>query len=362
MERLNASRRIVFNNSLNNEARSDSDEEEELNQDLLDLAMWDPETYKLRPQPKRLPLQAACGKLQEEHSRALLGRLAKAIATRIQGRLAESTMRRRKYLQATLHNFLGHMRLSLGDQAIVLALEWISDSVAVTTLLTYAQTFKAMYPQIAGEALTNYILALRKQAGSYDVRQAPPITAEHMRIILGMLPESVRWAAWLAWMTCSRWADVRLITSKNILCSPNQGEVVINFKNLTKASASRPFRNDHVVLVKSPRETITAFVSYVNKLNGRPLTTWTTTDLTQFLRRSLPGTNYSAHSIKRGAIALLMQAAAEGLLPLELVAQMAKHLGGIPALPDTTVRYVINLVNLARANRSGRATELLVIH
>ena len=56
---------------------------------------------------------------------------------------------------------------------------------------------------------------------------------------------------------------------------------------------------------------------------------------------------------------LVMEAAAAGLIPLGLAAQIAKHLGGQVVLPDTTVRYTTDRVALARANGSGSVTKLL---
>jgi hypothetical protein len=136
--------------------------------------------------------------------------------------------------------------------------------------------------------------------------------------------------------------------------------VVVDFKNLTKATRNRPFRSDMVVLVKDLPERLWKFRKYTTDLGpSRPLTQWTTQQLTAFLRTIFPIHHFSAHSIKRGAVQLLMSAAAEGLIPLALVSQMAKHLGGTPTLPDTTVRYIQDRTSLARANKTGEATLLL---
>lgn len=81
--------------------------------------------------------------------------------------------------------------------------------------------------------------------------------------------------------------------------------------------------------------------------------------MAEFLRRFFPNRKVGCHSVKRGVGNILIEAAAAGLIPTELVAQLLKHLGAATLLPDTTVRYLQNRVALALANRSGEATRLI---
>jgi hypothetical protein len=70
--------------------------------------------------------------------------------------------------------------------------------------------------------------------------------------------------------------------------------------------------------------------------------------------------NYSAHSIKAGAIGILMKAAADGTITLGDVMQMSKHIppAGLPLAP-TTVGYVRNKLLVARAMKTHILTQLL---
>ena len=313
------------------------------------------EKKPLRAQPKRLALRHACPTKHDE----MVRKLCAGIQAKLMLRFSQSTWDRRTYLHNTVCHFSENMNLEISEKTILLALEWISASVTAGTLLTYATTLRAMFPAHGGETLDAYIQSLRKLSAKNPIRQAPPLTRAQFDHLMRILPEHVKWAFWVAWKTASRWGECRLLSSKNTSFTASADEVVIDFKELTKGSATRPFRMDLIVLIKDDPQRISDFRRYIAKLRTAPLTTWTTTHLTTFLRSTFPGSQLSAHSPKRGAMQLVMEAAAAGLIPLGLAAQIAKHLGGQVVLPDTTVRYTTDRVALARANGSGSVTKLL---
>ena len=314
--------------------------------------------HKLRPQPRRLALPSPGGNPTTRS--ILLARLRQEIGLMIQSRWSKSTIQRRLYLGTTYTHFLSTMNLPETEESLILALQWMSKSVAASTLAGYATTLRAMYPGCGGQSMTDYIAALRIRAGSDPLRQAPPISFEQFHESFMKMPLDVRWAFWLTWKTASRWADVKSISGKMLHFTDRLDEVVVDFRNLTKASKNRPFRHDMIVMVRDTPTNVQALRRYVlSRPTTAPLTTWTTTQLTAFLRKLFPNSNLSAHSLKRKVVQLLMDAAAEGLIPLQLVAQMAKHVGGVPLLPDTTVRYLTDRIALARANHSGDATKLI---
>ena len=313
------------------------------------------EKKPLRAQPKRLTLRHTCPTRRDE----MVRKLCAGIQAKLMLRFSQSTWDRRTYLHNTVCHFSENMNLELSEKTILLALEWISASVTAGTLLTYATTLRAMFPAHGGETLDAYIQSLRKLSAKVPIRQAPPLTRAQFDQLMQILPEHVKWAFWVAWKTASRWGECRLLSNKNTSFTALADEVVIDFKELTKGSATRPFRMDLIVLIKDDPQRISDFRRYLAKLRTAPLTTWTTTHLTTFLRNTFPGSQLSAHSPKRGAMQLVMEAAAAGLIPLGLAAQIAKHLGGQVVLPDTTVRYTTDRVALARANGSGSVTRLL---
>ena len=304
----------------------------------------------LRAQPKRLRLENTVEAAQ---------RLREGIRNKLMIRFSPSTWQRRTYLFNTVSHFSTLMHLTLCENTILLALEWISASVTAGTLLSYATTLRAMYPAHGGETLDAYIQSLRKLSAKAPIRQAPPLTREQFYTLMLLLPDEVKWALWVAWKTASRWGETRLLSAKNISFTDSADEVVIDFKELTKGSSTRPFRMDMIVLLKDTPQRVQEFRTHVARIRNAPLTQWTTTQLTASLRKLFPGSDLSAHSPKRGAMQIVMEAAANGLIPLHLAAQIAKHLGGQLTLPDTTVRYITDRVALARANGSGAVTALI---
>ena len=344
---------------------SDSDEEGDPNtypttqpRTLLHPTLRFSQPHRLKAQPKRLALPGPGGSHTTRST--LLDKLRADIAALVQSRWSKSTLQRRAYLGTTYTEFLTSMDLPETEESLVLTLQWMAPSVEPSTLAAYATTLRAMYPGCGGDLLSNYIASLRVLAGSSTLHQAPPITIAQFQEAFSKMPPEVRWAFWLAWKTASRWADVKNITRKTVHFTVRPDEMVVDFHNLTKASKLRPFRHDMVVLIRDTYENVQSFRRYIaSRPLSAPLTTWTTNTLTQFLRKLFPGSHLSAHSLKRRVIQLLTEAAAEGLIPLQLVAQMAKHVGGQPLLPDTTVRYLTDRVALARANRSGEATRLI---
>ena len=329
--------------------------QERLNEPLPPRESIAYEKKPLRAQPKRLTLRHTCPTKRDE----MVRKLCAGIQSKLMLRFSQSTWDRRTYLHNTVCHFSENMSLELSEKTILLALEWISASVTAGTLLTYATTLRAMFPAHGGETLDAYIQSLRKLSAKNPIRQAPPLTRAQFDHLMRILPETVKWAFWVAWKTASRWGECRLLSSKNTSFTALADEVVIDFKELTKGSATRPFRMDLIVLIKDDPQRISDFRRYIAKIRTAPLTTWTTTHLTTFLRNTFPGSQLSAHSPKRGAMQLVMEAAAAGLIPMGLAAQIAKHLGGQVVLPDTTVRYITDRVALAKANGSGSVTKLL---
>ena len=102
------------------------------------------------------------------------------------------------------------------------------------------------------------------------------------------------------------------------------------------------------------------FREWLNTLKKyQRLTTLTTTELRLQVQECFPGRLMGATSIKAGSTTRLTVMAAKGLIPVSLVAQMAKHQGDTQKLPDTTVRYGRNKAALAIMMGSGAATVLL---
>ena len=223
--------------------------------------------------------------------------------------------------------------------------------------------------------LTDYIAAMRKQVRPGKIQQALPLTREQIDQLTAQWSETApaeATALWLAWKTASRWSDINKLTRRSLKLLDDKRMMVVFYETKTQNGEYRP---DHVVLVHE-NAGLPAFVTEtLNQMTpGQLLTTMTTNALARKLA-NLPVNlkwrhdlqrfswgelrqQYSAHSIKRGAIHRLWEAAANGSIEVNMVSFMAKHKTDFK-VSQNTVRYAPNLYQVARAMGSEEATRLL---
>jgi hypothetical protein len=92
----------------------------------------------------------------------------------------------------------------------------------------------------------------------------------------------------------------------------------------------------------------------------QPLTTTTTEQLRRFMRSLETTQSLTAHSIKRGAISVLVDAALEQRLhDPRLISLIAKHKDSLHSFPTATLRYVTDKVKLALILGTQHCTRLL---
>jgi len=86
----------------------------------------------------------------------------------------------------------------------------------------------------------------------------------------------------------------------------------------------------------------------------------TTAELDEFLHTAAPG--FTAHSLKKGALEELSDAAAQGIIPLTLLGTMARHKRNTEAISPTTMGYLSSFrarLNIAKAMLTHLATQYL---
>jgi hypothetical protein len=130
----------------------------------------------------------------------------------------------------------------------------------------------------------------------------------------------------------------------------------VDWARTPKASRTNPYKpSRHAVVEGSWTLEICALIS--RHPESAPLSTWTTGQISRLLQET-SGRPLTAHSIKRGAISVLLAAVAAGELDGEIVSRLAKHNAPAP-IADSTVRYAGNMVHLALAQGTAAATRLL---
>ena len=172
-------------------------------------------------------------------------------------------------------------------------------------------------------------------------------------------------AIWLAWKTASRWDDITHLTKESFLEHEEQQQQLVIQWGQTKTNRKLEFRPDMwtVVVEEDPK------VAWMWELTQRtirglkkqqPLTTTSTEALRRFMR-SVPATQtLTGHSIKRGAIAALVDAALDGRLrDPRLIPLIAKHKDDLHSFPQATLRYCADKVKLALMLGTQQCTRLL---
>ncbi|KAJ9438113.1 hypothetical protein DIPPA_29909 [Diplonema papillatum] len=135
-------------------------------------------------------------------------------------------------------------------------------------------------------------------------------------------------------------------------------EVVIDWYTLPKGRRAMPFSTSRWTVIKGDLTSpICSLLSFL--LPFPRLTTWTTSKLVSVWNAIPRMKSFSAHSIKRGAMAVVFQKVAAGAdVPEILVSRLAKH--SVKAgLSNVTLRYGGDSVAMARALATDRVTVLL---
>jgi hypothetical protein len=236
--------------------------------------------------------------------------------------------------------------------------------------------------QTPHDELQLYAAGVRKRYSATKVRHgalpmSKPLLTQLLRWMSG---PDVKAAAWLMWVTASRWDDVFRLRECDVMLEQRGGglppRLLVVFPH-SKANPEGKTRSDHVVLIDTvsrPPNFLLAAASaahstkpvfkprvacalrkYLRCLRVPP------NYMGQFLQKDLRfRDHFTLHSIKRGAVTELLQMAADGLIGVEKVSQMAKHRCAVRDLaPDTITGYCARRDLLARALQTDVMTRFL---
>jgi integrase len=265
----------------------------------------------------------------------------------------------------------GHMRRQLVQRcqrwAAIYNLPMTADTAVLFVMatrastqakLTYAKAMSAIsrYFQWEQRPLLTLISALRSAGAQIPTRQATPITKQVLLAWAARQSPDVQITAMVAWKTASRWTEAAALTRANFISVSDQ-EVVVDWRTIPKGRRANPFAESRwTVIVGSLTKNI---AQRLRHLPAGPLTTLTASSLDRRWAATAAMASYTAHSIKRGALTVLLQMAAQGRLNLRYVGLVAKHTAAVPELAAVTIRYGADPIALARALGSSRATALL---
>lgn len=210
--------------------------------------------------------------------------------------------------------------------------------------------------------------SLRAEGSTTPIRQAPPASRTHVFALVraALQQEKSEMAAglYLCWKSASRWDDIRHLTPASVLqFDPQQQQLILQWGR-TKTNRRLEHRPDSwVVIVEEDRRLawMWELLRRVLARRGAQRLVDVPTDEVRRLMRSTPGTeDLTAHSIKRGAVQHLVEAALHGRLDdPRLIPLLAKHRDELHAFPQATLRYVPDKTRLALMLGTQKATRLL---
>ena len=218
----------------------------------------------------------------------------------------------------------------------------------LSTILDVGRHLKAKYMQDV-QALLELRDAYRR-ASIHDVpHQARPISpSEVMQFWRSPAAGQYRVVVLLAWVLASRVDDIRRIEKDRVVflglkewrrgpSSETAWSIMVDFSNELKSATQAPWALGSTALLLLPEDK--------RSLYEELQATWprefdVTTDAVTRALKSV-SESLSAHSLKRGAVEVLAQAAAEGTVDAAAIHVLAKHKGGETlSVPTSTTRYV----------------------
>lgn len=253
----------------------------------------------------------------------------------------------------------GEDELSVGDHAAALfvcALE-----VSIQTKHTYARNFITIFRKLGWPhvELSLLDLAMKSQGALIPMHQARPMTKRDVDLIFRSIERPYNFLVLLAWKTASRWDEITRLTKESFLPTDRMDEILIYFGTDTKTSKGKPFRPDMYAVIRGEHtDTLRSFLNpYLRQARANePLFPFPTAKI----RDILEAWNFSAHSMKRGAILHLLHVLPEGSPHLHLLPLLAKHAPHHPVLQDLEIRYGSeHQAGIARHLGTGILTSLL---
>ena len=242
--------------------------------------------------------------------------------------------------------------------------------VKASTALSYASSLRAIARRLGTPhtpVLDLLTAGLSVTSTAEPLRQAVPATPRQMRFLAEQAWDTDRtgrlaMALWTAWKTASRWDDVLGLRKTNFIeFDMTRNQVVIEW-GTTKTNRRQRFRASAFTGLQEDNQpaTLQQLQRVVQRLRAdTPLAPLTTAQLRRWMQQFPRTQQLTAHSIKRGALNVLAEQAAQGHFNPRLLALVAKHVDALHDFPSSTLRYVQDKAALARMLGTQDATRFL---
>ena len=298
----------------------------------------------------------------QDRTKWSLAKLNNAVAKFAGNAEAASTKKNRDRIMERFTEFCHRRQVKCEVNSIHLFLA--ETAVKARSQITYASSLKARV--VPKDQLNAYLAALRRRAAQDPVAQAKPVTWAQVQMAMGLLSHIDALGLYLAWKTVARMDDIGQLQRESMLPrNPLSLSATLTVHwNHTKTAALDPWQPQLFVVVGRPHPSLArpnfvpVLAENVRKCPRGPfLNPGSTKNIIAALKKVDP--QLSGHSVKRGAATELMQRAAEGKFPVNLVQLVAGHVSRQPMVSSSTLRYVHDPTLVADALNSMEATQWL---
>lgn len=275
------------------------------------------------------------------------------------GLWTQRTWKQYSSLWSRFYRYAALRSLPMSDRTAAL---FINDmEVQATTKSAYASQMANLLTRMGlpNSALRLLAHAQRGAGATQPRRQSSPIPksvlvevahAQDTRTCVGLL---------LAWKTASRWSDVSRC-AKNSFVHVTPERIIMNFGNRTKTSRHNVARPELLVVVEGDFTLeISAYLLPLMRSRKVRGETRLFPIETAKIREILRPYGYKAHSVKRGALAHVVEAMEGKDIPLYLIGVLARHASSLQFLPPVTLQYLSNVPKLAVLIGTQKLTALL---
>jgi len=205
-------------------------------------------------------------------------------------------------------------------------------------------------------SLTLYRKGLVALGALTPKRQAIPIPKSTVYGLVASLRRTNRkayYALILAWKTASRLGEIVTLTRDQLVFLPALKHIIVIWRQATKGTRMNPWAEYMFTVIAG------TFVEELMELRQAPLGRLFPGMTVSSLSQILPDP-YTAHSVKRGAAQVLVDAVSAGKLTAEVLQRVLKHRSENGSISSVTLRYIAgNVVSTALMLGTQNATILL---
>lgn len=247
------------------------------------------------------------------------------------------------------------------------------DNCLDSTKATYATALRAIATKMGIETPLLGLLIDGLRAGgtaTIPTRQATPASRSDVIALLDWLVRTAKTprvavGIYIMWKAASRYDDVLNLRKNSILLFDRSVPSIIIEWGQTKTNRARRFQIHNwteVVELEFP-QMLQRTAEVFSKLQDDEsiFGEMTSTQLLRLIQKCPATTTLTLHSFKRGAGDHLMRLYAQDpkIFDLRLIPALLKHKDALNDFPASTLRYIDDKVNMARAFNTGQLTRHL---